>query len=206
MFTLYANKTQLTVCQREPITSGSVNAYRVRLKFSPDWEGLTRTAVFKAGAVSRSVSLDDTCECIIPWEVLTTHGRKLTAGVYGTKDGNVVLPTIWADMGTILEGVSTGKDAQPPTPELWQQELAGKGDSLSYDGANLSLMARDKPLSTVQIAGGGQGGVSDHRLLSNRDEVDQHPIESISGLKNELDRIPEPVEPLTNEELEEMLK
>lgn len=159
MFILYANKNQLTVRKREPVTSGSVNVYEARFEFSDDWEGLKRTAVFKAGAESRSVLLDESGQCVIPWEVLSSHGRQLTAGVYGTLGGEIVLPTIWADLGTILEGVTTGDFAQPPTPDLWQQELASKGDALEYDGLNLSLMSGDKPLSTVQIFGGGGGGV-----------------------------------------------
>jgi len=158
MFVLYANKTQLTVRQREPTTSGSVNVYQARFEFSPDWDGLTRTAVFKAGAVSRSVLLGESGECIVPWEVLEKPNIQLRVGVCGTRNGEEVLPTIWADLGTILEGAATGEDARPPTPDLWQQELAGKGDALEYDGLNLSLMSGDKPLSTVQIAGGGEGG------------------------------------------------
>lgn len=105
MTILYAHGNQLTVRKREPVTSGSVNVYPVQFEFSEDWDGLTRTAVFKAGAETRSILLDDTGKCIIPWEVLSSHGRQLTAGVYGTQDGDVVLPTVWADLGTILEGV-----------------------------------------------------------------------------------------------------
>lgn len=51
-----------------------------------------------------------------------------------------------------------------------------------------------------------EGGTTDHRRLSHRDAAEQHPIASISGLEKELNRIPEPVEALTNTELEEMLK
>lgn len=58
MFILNANKNQLTVRQREPVTSGSVNVYTARFEFSPDWQGLTRKAVFKAGSESRTVLLD----------------------------------------------------------------------------------------------------------------------------------------------------
>ena len=121
MFQLYANKTQLTVRAREPTTSGSVNAYCARFEFSPDWEDMERVAVFKAGKESRSVLLDDGGECTIPWEVLTSHGQQLTAGVYGTRDGDVVLPTVWASLGTILPGVASGEDAKPPTPGLWDE-------------------------------------------------------------------------------------
>ena len=54
--------------------------------------------------------------------------------------------------------------------------------------------------------GGGQGGTTDHRSLSHREDTDQHPIASISGLDKELQRIPGPVEAITNTELEDMLK
>lgn len=36
MFVLYANKTQLTVRKREPVTGGGVNAYHARFELSPD--------------------------------------------------------------------------------------------------------------------------------------------------------------------------
>ena len=47
MFVLYADKTQLTVRQKEPITSGSSNTYQVRFEFSPEWDGLAKAAVFQ---------------------------------------------------------------------------------------------------------------------------------------------------------------
>lgn len=131
MFVLCADKNRLTVRQREPVTSGSVNVYHVRFEFSPDWDGLTHTAVFRAGAVSRSVLLDDSGECEIPWEVMEHPQVRLLAGVYGKAGEDTVLPTIWANLGTILEGAAPGGDARPPTPELWQQELAGKQDKLT---------------------------------------------------------------------------
>lgn len=38
-------------------------------------------------------------------------------------------------------------------------------------------------------------GTTDHRNLTNRDTLDQHPIKSISGLEEQLDRIPEIMSP-----------
>lgn len=193
MFVLYANKNQLIVRKREPVTSGSVNVYTARFEFSPDWAGLTRKAVFKAGKESCAVLLDESGECAVPWEVLGSHGQPLMAGVFGAAD-ETALPTTWASLGVILEGVTVGQDARPPTPGAWEQELSRKGDKLWYDGLNLSLMSGDKPLSTVQIAGGGgEGGVSDHRLLSGRDAEKQHPITAIDGLEEALNGIPTPM-------------
>lgn len=80
------------------------------------------------------------------------------AGVFGTAD-ETALPTTWAILGTILDGVpGDGEGEKPPTPDLWEQELSQVGSGLEYDGLNLSLMAGDKPLSTVQIVSGEGSG------------------------------------------------
>ena len=152
MFEFYANKNQLEVHKKEPVTSGSANVYQARFGFSREWEGLKRTAVFKAGGVKKLVLLDGSGECSIPWEVLTKPNVELMAEVYGTKDGSVVLPTVWAPLGVIREGVTDDEAVQQlPTPELWEQQLAMKGDRLVYDSQILSLIAGDKVLSTAKL-------------------------------------------------------
>ena len=166
MFILYANKTQLTVRAREPLTSGMLNTAEARFEFSPDWEGLTKTAVFKAGNGVRSVLLGEDSQCVIPWEVLSSHGRQLTAGVCGTRGTDMVLPTVWVNLGTILEGAAPGENARLPTPDLWEQELAKKGDSLSYDGLNLTLLSGERPLSSVPVAGPTSARISPSRVRS----------------------------------------
>ena len=158
-FILYADKNKLLVRKRGPLTSGSVGVYLVRFEFSTDWEGLSRTAVFQADGEPARMLLDESGECGIPREVLVKPGVRLRTGVYGVQGGEIVLPTIWADLGEILRGVTMPDGGTyPPTPELWEQALNGKGDALEYDGLNLSLLAGNKKLSTVQIAG-GEGGV-----------------------------------------------
>lgn len=181
MFRLFAGKNDLSLLEREPMTSGSVNVYAVQFEFSEDWAGLKRTAVFRAGEKSVSVLLDESGTCSIPWEVLAVPRLRLDAGVYGTMGGEIVLPTIWADLGYIQPGAAPGDEARPPTPELWQQELARKGDGLGYtEAGELGLYAGEKLLSSVPVSG---GGASDHRLLSHREDEGQHPIEAISGLE-----------------------
>lgn len=158
-FILYADKNKLLVRKRGPLTSGSAGVYLVRFEFSPDWDGLSRTAVFQADGEPARMLLDESGACGIPREVLVKPGVRLKAGVYGVQGGEIVLPTIWADLGKILWGVTMPDGGTyPPTPELWEQALNGKGDALEYDGLNLSLLAGNKKLSTVQIAG-GEGGV-----------------------------------------------
>ncbi len=59
MVEILADKVKLNVREREAVTSGSVNVYPVRFQFSEDWSGLEKTAIFRAGAESRAVTLDE---------------------------------------------------------------------------------------------------------------------------------------------------
>ena len=204
MFILYANKNQLTVRKRESLTSGSVNAYEARFEFSDDWQGLTKTAVFKAGNEVRSVLLGADGQCTIPWEVLSSHGRQLTAGICGTRGTDMVLPTVYASLGTILEGVAPGENARPPTPDLWEQEIARKADGMKLDDLTLRLLSGAETIAQVEFppTGGGEGGTSDHRFLTGRDAGNQHPIDAITGLPDALQTIPRP---MTADELRRIL-
>ena len=160
MFLLHVEKNKLILLKREPVTSGSVNIYDVRFEFSADWEGLDRVAVFRAGCVSREVQLGPSGACLVPWEVLRVPGYQLEVGVYGKQGEEVVLPTAWVSLGMILEGVileDVPAGGLPPSlPGLWEQELARKGDRLSYtEEGELGLYSGDKLLSSVPVSGGG---------------------------------------------------
>ena len=169
MFILYAEKTRLSVQKSEPVTSGSVNVYPVRFQFSPDWDGMAPTAVFRAGWKSCTAVLDLNGECVIPWEVLEKPRCRLEAGVCGVRDGNVVLPTVWADLGMVLEGAEPGEPARPPTAGVFEQVMGELA-------AVRALMAALK--------------APDHSLLPGRDAPDQHPIQAVAGLEEALARIP----------------
>lgn len=190
MFVLYADKTQLTVREKEPITSGSVNIYQVQFEFSPEWDDLTRTACFQSGGQTISALLDETGRCEIPWEVTDPgdSGSHLFVGVYGSNISGVVLPTVWADCGLIQQGVQMGELSRPPTPGPIDVVMRGKGDTLGYtpDG-ELGLYAGDRLLSAVPIRT-DDPGTSDHRELANRDAEEQHPIRAIAGLERELSK------------------
>lgn len=124
MILLSANKNSLACPKRELLTSGSVNVNQAQFTFSADWEGLNRTAVFRAGDTAVEIVLPQDGTCYVPWEVLQVSGRMLYAGVYGTDtDGNVVLPTVWALLGEIKCGTTHGMNEQPPTPDMYDQLL-----------------------------------------------------------------------------------
>lgn len=161
MFLLYANKNQLTVRQREPVTSGSVNVYMVRFEFSPDWDGMERVAVFTAAGEARTVLLDESNTCSIPWELVSQWkpGLSLFAGVYGTKGEEMVLPTVYASLGAVLQGAATDSEGtQPPTPDLWEQELGKKQDKLTgKPGQTVGFDADGNAVAQDGSGGGGEG-------------------------------------------------
>lgn len=160
MFCLFARKVVLEVSETEVVTSGSVNVYQCQFHFDNSWVGLEKTAVFQAGEESVSIILDEAGSCTIPWEVLQSAGRALYAGVYGTKNGNVVLPTIWARLGTIKKGVGPTESGQPPTPSLYEQILAqiGNLDELSTESKDSLVSAINEIYATGGGGGGGSGG------------------------------------------------
>lgn len=200
-FSIHAEKTQLTVHQREPITSGSVNVYTVRFDFSDDWDGMEKTATFRFHDQSVSTVLDASGKCTIPWEIIDHYERQqqLYVGVCGTKNGEVVLPTIWASLGTLLEGTTYGRNARPPTPDLLEQRLEQKQDKLH--GEPWQFVGFDEE-GNAQAQDPPDSGTMDHAELEGREKADQHPIEAITGLTDELERIPEP---MTKEELDALL-
>lgn len=133
-FLVTVNKNLIDVETRETITSGSSNVYVMKFNFSDEWAALERVAVFRKDSETPiNVLLDETNQCMIPWEVMTTPDSVITFGVYGTMDGNVVLPTVWANGGLVVEGVITGIELEPPTPDIYQQILA----KLAYIENNL---------------------------------------------------------------------
>lgn len=180
MFSLFAKKNVLAVNQREVVTSGSVNVYEVQFQFDSEWDGLEKTAVFRAGDCTVSTLLDETETCIIPWEVFQDAKRTLYAGVYGTKNGNTVLPTIWAPLGEIRQGCEPGESTQPSTPSVYEQILAEIGNL-----DNLATSAKDSLVSAINelyYSGGGGGGTGNvsspdinQILVMDRSEYDTLP-------------------------------
>ncbi len=124
MIKLTANKAQLLCTATQTVTSGSQNAYICQFLFSSDWDGLERTAVFRCGGRTASVVLNSDGQCTLPWETVQTPGSMLCAGVYGTNGDLVVLPTVWAEIGIVQQGVTPGESAAAPTEDVYSQILA----------------------------------------------------------------------------------
>ena len=133
MIRLSATKAELAIVENEVVTSGAQRVFACAFALSEDWDGLNRTAVFRAGTRSVSVLLggDNTAE--IPWEVLQTPGITLHIGLYGAGADGLVLPTVWAEIGMIRPGAYPGGDALPPTPGAYDQlvEIAENAEKIA---------------------------------------------------------------------------
>lgn len=133
MIRLSATKAELTITETETITSGAQRVFECAFTVNSDWDGLNRTAVFRAGTKAVSVLLGDDNTVEIPWEVLQTAGITLRIGLYGTNAAGDVLPTVWADAGMICTGAYLGDDAYPPTPGAYEQlvEIAENAEKIA---------------------------------------------------------------------------
>ena len=133
MFNITVSAAEAAVEKSEIITRGRVGL-QCRFRFSPEWKGLAKTAVF-SGAENRDVIITgDTVT--VPAECLSEANRPLWVGVCGKSgDGTVVIPTVYAQLGQIEPGATpSGNEPAAPTPDVVAQ--------IQQAAANAEAMAR----------------------------------------------------------------
>lgn len=148
-----------TGCRTALLTAGMSRAETMRFVFSDDWDGLDKTAVFTDGVKTVDILPagweEDTVP--IPPEVLTTAGRTVRVGVYGTNASGVVLPTVWVSLGKVQPAAEPSGDlAAEPTLPIWAQLQAQIGDLddlRTYNKDNLVAA-----INEARQSGGGSGG------------------------------------------------
>lgn len=125
MILIDVTKNDAKVIQSEKLTSGTVGL-KCQFNFSKEWDNLSKIAVCVCGTVIRDAIVDESNTIIIPWEVLTTHGKYLDIGVYGTDgNGERAIPTVYATVGAVCKGADpSGDESIEPTPTVWEQVLA----------------------------------------------------------------------------------
>lgn len=111
----------IRVTQRPHIITSGMIGLPLEFSFDASWDGLDRLTVFRAGEVSITVKDPK----VVPWEVLVTPNVWLKVGVYGVNaEGTIVIPTVWASVRIIIEGVDPeGDPSVDPTLPVWQDLL-----------------------------------------------------------------------------------
>ena len=149
------------VCARaqrlEPLTSGMVGA-KVAFELSPDFDGLTVTAVFTNGAVTKD-DLNPGDECFIPPEVLETAGKTVKAGIYAVSGSELVIPTVYAPIGVVLPGADpSGDTSTSATLPVWAQieAMIGSLDDLTTEAKNNLVAA----INEAAQSGGGSASIA----------------------------------------------
>ena len=143
----------------ELLTAGMSKAVTVQFVFSPDWDGLTKTAVFSNGKTTVDVLAAnwDGDTVPVPHEVLAVPGRHARVGVYGADESGVVLPTVWVSLGKVQPGADPSGDASAdPSLPVWaqlQKQIGDLDDLKTYNKGNLV-----QAINEARQSGGGSGG------------------------------------------------
>ena len=144
---VYVSGADTTVVYAPVITAGTVGQ-PVQFSFDKAWDGLTKTAVFHAGDVTKDrVAISG--ETTVPAEVLApaNAGSILQIGVYGTDaEGKCVIPSRMADVDHIQVGADpSGDEGIEPELPVWQQALVRfeQTDKILQDVENTTQEARD---------------------------------------------------------------
>lgn len=166
MIKILCNKAHAGLCSYLPVlTAGMAKAEKIQFVFSRDWNGLCKTAVFTDGLTTIDVLEASWAENVvtIPAEVMTTAGRVVRVGIYGTTADGMALPTIWANLGKVQPGADpSGDEATEPTLPIWSQLLAQIGDL-----SDLTTLAKSNLVAAINEAaktGSGSAGGIDMRV------------------------------------------
>ena len=143
----------------ELLTAGMSKAVTVQFVFSPEWDGLTKTAVFSNGKTTVDVLAAnwDGDTVPVPHEVLAVPGRHARVGVYGADESGVVLPTVWVSLGKVQPGADPSGDASAePSLPVWaqlQSQIGDLDDLQTYNKGNLV-----DAINEARSSGGSGGG------------------------------------------------
>ena len=143
----------------ELLTAGMSKAVTVQFVFSPEWDGLTKTAVFSNGKTTVDVLAAnwDGDTVLVPHEVLAVPGRHARVGVYGADESSVVLPTVWVSLGKVQPGADPSGDASAdPSLPIWaqlQKQIGDLDDLQTYNKGNLV-----DAINEARSSGGSGGG------------------------------------------------
>lgn len=134
---------------KKVIPAGVIGA-QVEFEYAEDiWRGLHKTVVFR-GPVTKDVVTDANI-VTIPQEVAEKPSYLLSVGVYGVDaDGNLAIPTIWADLGLVRESANpSGDTTTDPSLPVWAQiqGMIGNLEELDTEAKNNLVAAVNEALT-----------------------------------------------------------
>ena len=134
---------------RKVIPAGIIGA-KVEIDYADDiWGGLHKTVVFR-GTVTKDVVTDANIVTMPP-EVAEKPLHQLSIGVYGVDaDGNIAIPTIWADLGSVRDSANpSGDTTTDPSLPVWAQiqGMIGNLDELDTEAKNNLVAAVNEALT-----------------------------------------------------------
>jgi hypothetical protein len=117
---IYVNGTQAMVAECARVTMGMQGA-QVQVEYNGIWNELNKTAVFVSSTTKDIV--DPGSMLTIPAEITAQAGHRLKVGFYGVNAaGNIVIPTLWADLGVIQAATDpSGDTSTDPELPVWAQ-------------------------------------------------------------------------------------
>ena len=155
------------------IPAGIVGA-TVELEYTGGiWAGLNKTVIFR-GNTTKEVLTDETT-VTVPAEVVAEPRGRLRVGVYGTDAANnLIMPTLWAELGVIADSAEPSEPADSALP-IWAQLYAMIGNL-----GNLATAAKSSLVAAVNELVGKSGSadpeeikkIVEDYLKENMPEVD----------------------------------
>ena len=147
-------KTTCETTRLVPIPKGIVGA-TVSIEYMDSaWDGLQKTVVLRSG-ITKDVLVAGN-EVVIPAEVVSRAGVYLYMGVYGVDAANnVVIPTIWAELGLVNGAAAPSGDTSTNTSlPVWAQiqGMIGNLDDLDTNAKSSLVAAVNEALTK----GGGE--------------------------------------------------
>ena len=126
----------------------------IQIKLSEEFNAVQKTLVFKNK--NREVDLVYSGgRVVLPYELTETLGP-IRIGCYGAlPDGTIVIPTIWASIGSVVKGVEpSGYDPLGPTPSWAAQTQAIATEALekSEIAKQVAITAQDSAAANAQAA------------------------------------------------------
>ena len=133
-------------CRGQNIPFGLVGGYITVEYTDAVWKNLVKTVVFK-GSKTIDVITEES-RITIPVEVLQNTGKRVYVGFYGTDaEGMVAIPTVWAEIGTVVEAADpSGDESADPALPVWAQ-LVERVDKLAKLVSNSGAFETDETLT-----------------------------------------------------------